>query len=286
MIQTQPSGDKPKSRGRLPGVRQVIAVGSGKGGVGKSTVAVNLALALKETGASVAILDADIYGPSLPIMLGGRDAKPTMKDERVIVPVECHGIAMISMGFLIKEDDAVIWRGPMLAKVLQQFIDDVDWGERDYLLIDLPPGTGDVQLSISQMLDVKGAVVVTTPQDVAMADVRRAMKMFEKTRISVLGLVENMAWFTCPDTEKRYPIFGESRTQKAADEWGVPLLASMPLDLAVAPAADRGEPIVVADPSGDQAQRYRDLAKAVLDATGSGGDVTANSEKFSDFFSG
>ncbi len=286
MIQTEPSGNPQKPTSRLPGVRHVIAVGSGKGGVGKSTVAVNLALALKNTGAQVAILDADIYGPSLPIMLGTRDQKPSMKDERVIVPVEAHGIAMISMGFLIKPDDAVIWRGPMLSKVLQQFIDDVDWGERDYLIIDLPPGTGDVQLSISQMLDVAGAVVVTTPQDVAMADVRRAMKMFERTRVPVIGLVENMAWFTCPDTEKRYPIFGESRTQKAADEWEIPLLASMPIDLALAPAADRGEPIVIAEPDGDQAERYRGLAKSVLDVIESSGDTPANSEKFDEFFSG
>jgi ATP-binding protein involved in chromosome partitioning len=286
MIQTQPSDGQSKPTSRLPGIRHVIAVGSGKGGVGKSTVAVNLALALQEAGASVAVLDADIYGPSLPIMLGVRDAKPTLKDERIMIPVETHGLAMISMGLLIKPDDAVVWRGPMLSKVLQQFIDDVDWGERDYLVIDLPPGTGDVQLSISQMLDVAGAVVVTTPQDVAMADVRRAMKMFEKTRIPVIGLVENMAWFTCPDTKKRYPIFGESRTQQAADEWGIPLLASMPIDLQLAPAADRGEPILVADPEGDQAERYRSLAKAVQQTLASTSDDPANSEKFSEFFSG
>ena len=248
---------------RLPQVRNIIAVGSGKGGVGKSTVAVNLALALARTGAKVGLLDADIYGPSIPIMLGLKNRPPAMTHDQKIEPIERYGIATISMGFLLKDTDAVVWRGPMLGKALQQFIEDVAWGELDYLVMDLPPGTGDVQLSLAQLVPVDGAVVVTTPQDVAFADVRRAIKMFEMTKVPVLGLVENMAHFVCPDNGKTYHIFGQGRTAANAGETGLSVLASLPLDLAVAPASDRCEPIVVAQPDGEQARLYATLAGLV-----------------------
>jgi ATP-binding protein involved in chromosome partitioning len=264
-------------RGRLHG---------GKGGVGKSTVAVNLAMTLRSSGASVALLDADIYGPSIPIMLGLRDAKPEMKDKRTILPVEKYGIGTISMGYLLKDSDAVVWRGPMLGKVLQQFVDDVDWGERDFLIVDLPPGTGDVQLSLSQMIPVTGAVVVTTPQDVALADVRRAIRMFEITKIPVIGIVENMSYFTCPDNGKDYYIFGEGRIAEACKELKIPLLASFPLDMKVGPAADRGEPIVHAEPDGDQAGRYRQLVATILESPMLQSPETTNEAQFEDFFKG
>jgi ATP-binding protein involved in chromosome partitioning len=287
MVKTIPSNEAhPPSRGRLHGVKNVIAVGSGKGGVGKSTVAVNLALTLRAMGASVALLDADIYGPSIPIMLGLRDAKPEMKDQRTIIPVEKFGIDTISMGYLLKEADAVVWRGPMLAKVLKQFIDDVDWGEKDFLIIDLPPGTGDIQLSLSQMIPVKGAVVVTTPQDVALADVRRAIRMFEVTKIPVVGVVENMAYFTCPDNGKDYYIFGEGRIAEACEEMELPLLGSFPLDMGVGPAADRGEPIVHSEPEGDQAGRYRQLMATIMESPVMHAQDDTNKNQFEDFFKG
>jgi len=270
---------------RLGGVKNIIAVGSGKGGVGKSTVAVNLAMALKQSGASVALLDADIYGPSVPIMMGAKGERPTLISQNTIRPIERYGIDTISMGNMIEESDAVVWRGPMLTKVLNQFIDDVNWGEKDFLVIDLPPGTGDVQLSLSQMVSVAGAIVVTTPQDVSMADVRRAIRMFEMTRVPVLGIVENMAFFNCPDNGKDYYIFGEGRTKEACAEMNVPLLGSLPLDMGVGPAADRGEPILVSEPGGDQAKRFHELAATVRKLVEKSDDVSSASQ-FSEFFSG
>jgi ATP-binding protein involved in chromosome partitioning len=281
-LKTSPSGE---SKGRLGGVKYIIAVGSGKGGVGKSTVAVNLAMALKQSGASVAVLDADIYGPSVPIMMGLKDAKPTLISQNTIRPIEKYGIETISMGYMIEETDAVVWRGPMLTKVLNQFIDDVHWGEKDYLVIDLPPGTGDVQLSLSQMVSVTGAVVVTTPQDVSMADVKRAVRMFEMTRVPVMGVVENMAYFTCPDNDKDYYIFGKGRTEEACAEMGVPVMASFPLDMGVGPAADRGEPIAIAEPGGAQAKRFQELAALIRSQVEKDASETSG-EQFSEFFSG
>lgn len=251
---------------RLPGVKHVIAVGSGKGGVGKSTVAVNLAAALAELGSATGLLDADIYGPSIPTMLGLRGRSPEIDaDARRILPLEAHGLKTISMGFMLKDDDAVVWRGPMLGKALQQLMDDVAWGELDYLIIDLPPGTGDVQLSMSQLVGVDGAVVVTTPQDVSHADVTRAVRMFRMLDIGVLGLVENMAWFEAPDTGQRYHVFGEGRTAAFAKDTALDLIAQIPLDLAVAPAGDRGVPVLSIDPSGTPAERYRALAREVTE---------------------
>lgn len=248
---------------RLASVKNVIAVGSGKGGVGKSTVAANLAYALRQTGAKVGLLDADIYGPSVPILLGIQGTQLTMNDEQKIVPIEKYGMKAVSMGLLMKDSDAVVWRGPMLGKALQQFIDDVAWGELDYLVIDLPPGTGDVQLSLTQLIPLDGAVIVTTPQDVAFADVRRAIKMFEMTRVPMLGLVENMSFFLCPDNGKAYHVFGAGRTAAHAAEHNLEVLGSLPLDMQVGPAADRGELIAIADPGGNQARVYSEIAGRV-----------------------
>ncbi|MFT7625802.1 MAG: ATP-binding protein involved in chromosome partitioning [Myxococcota bacterium] len=256
------SGDDARGE-RLKSVKNIIAVGSGKGGVGKSTVAANMAWALRQTGATVGILDADIYGPSLPILLGLQGQSPLMTAEQKIKPLEKYGMKAISMGFLLKDTDAVVWRGPMLGKALQQFIEDVDWGELDYLVIDLPPGTGDVQLSLAQLIPVDGSVIVTTPQDVAFADVRRAIRMFQMTKVPILGLVENMSYFLCPDNGKKYAIFGEGRTEKHAEDHKLDFLGRLPLDMKVGPAADRGELIGIADPDGEQAAIYKELAGRV-----------------------
>lgn len=262
------SGRSPgaEKSGRLQSVRNVIAVGSGKGGVGKSTVAANLAHALARAGAAVGLLDADIYGPSVPILLGVRGQQLTMNDDQKIIPVEKFGLKAVSMGMLMADGDAVVWRGPMLGKALQQFIEDVAWGELDYLVIDLPPGTGDVQLSLTQLLDLDGAIVVTTPQDVAFADVRRAIKMFQMTKVPLLGLVENMAYFVCPDNGKQYAVFGEGRTAAHAREAGLEVLTRLPIDMVVGPAADRGELVAVAQPNGEQAQLYTALGGLVAAA--------------------
>jgi ATP-binding protein involved in chromosome partitioning len=249
---------------RLPGVEKVIAVGSGKGGVGKSTVAVNLAISLAGLGARVGLLDGDIYGPSIPILLGLKNETPKLDEvRRKILPLSAHGISCVSMGFLLKSNDAVVWRGPMLGKALQQFVDDVDWGELDYLVVDLPPGTGDVQLSLAQLLSVHGAILVTTPQDVAHDDVARAARMFDLLHVPMIGLVENMAYFLCPDNGKTYPIFGQGRTKAFAEQLKLDLLASFPLDLGVAPSGDAGIPITISQPDGDQSGRYRKLAQSV-----------------------
>jgi len=256
----KPAGE---AQERLPQVKNIIAVGSGKGGVGKSTVATNLAIALVQSGASVGLLDADIYGPSIPIMLGLSGRAPQINERQKIEPLVRYGLWTISMGFLLKDNDAVVWRGPMLGKALQQFIEDVDWPELDYLVIDLPPGTGDVQLSLSQLVPIDGAVVVTTPQDVAFADVRRAIRMFEMTKVPMLGLVENMSYFNCPDNGKRYFIFGESRTENHAKDNDVNFIGQLPIDPTIGPAADRGEPVIVADPDGEQADLYRGIAGTI-----------------------
>ncbi len=273
---------------RMPEVKAVIAVASGKGGVGKSTVATNLAVSLAQTGAKVGLLDADIYGPSMPVMLGLRGSKP-MIDEKLgkIVPLERHGLKVMSMGFMLEEADAVVWRGPMLGKALQQFIEDVAWGALDYVVVDMPPGTGDVQLSLAQLLPVAGVVVVTTPQDVAFADVRRAIKMFEMTRTKVLGLVENMSHFVCPSCGTGHQIFGASRIEAHAKAHGLEVLAQLPLDVVTAVAADAGEPIVVAEPDSPAAAEYARLAGQVaqrLAILSHGQDAPAS--KFASFFEG
>jgi len=270
---------------RLPHVKNVVCVASGKGGVGKSTVASNLALALAQDGQRVGLLDADIYGPSMPTMLGMVDARPTAsEDGQGIAPIIAHGIKVMSMGFMMNTDDAVVWRGPMLGKALQQFIDDVDWGELDVLVLDMPPGTGDVQLSLAQLLPVSGAVVVTTPQDVAFADVRRALKMLTTTRTPVLGLVENMSHFVCGDCGTEHHLFGASRIDSHASEHGLDVLAKIPLDSVTAVSADAGEPIVVAQPESDPAKLYKALAETLLNVLNAKTPEPKPEEKFSSFF--
>ena len=252
---------------RLPGVKNVIAVGSGKGGVGKSTVAVNLALALQQEGAKAGLLDADIYGPSMPIMCGVKEGeKPKLTSDNRILPIHRFDMPLMSMGFLIGSNDAVVWRGPMLAKMLQQFLEQVDWGELDYLILDLPPGTGDVQLTLSQLIPVSGAVVVTTPQDVALADVTRAIKMFEMTKVPLLGLIENMSGFDCPQCHHVSPIFGGGLDKSRYERLKIPLLGELPLETETRLAGDAGEPIVVKAPKSKQAERLRAIARQVAAA--------------------
>lgn len=283
MASSNPSHAQPGNR--LPQVKNVVCVASGKGGVGKSTVASNLALALAGAGQRVGLLDADIYGPSMPTMLGMVDARPTASaDGQGIAPIIAHGLKVMSMGFMMNTDDAVVWRGPMLGKALQQFIEDVDWGELDVLVLDMPPGTGDVQLSLAQLLPVSGAVVVTTPQDVAFADVRRALKMLTTTRTPVLGLVENMSHFTCDSCGADHHLFGASRIDQHAGEHQLDVLAKIPLDSVTAVSADAGEPIVVAQPESAPAKLYEQLAASVLASLNKNDQEAPPEEKFSSFF--
>ena len=270
---------------RLPGVKSIITVASGKGGVGKSTVATNLAVALQRAGKKVGLLDADIYGPSLPVMLGLQNTRPTMSAEEKIVPIERYGIKSMSMGYMLKAEDAVVWRGPMLGKALQQFVEDVDWGELDYLVVDMPPGTGDVQLSVAQLLPVSGCIVVTTPQDVAFADVRRAIKMLNTVNTPILGLVENMSHFLCGACGAEHHIFGEGNIEGHAKEHGLDVLGQIPMDTLVALAGDKGEPVVAAAPDSVPSKAYVEFA-ATVDRVMSetADDAFSPSEKFSSFF--
>ena len=279
----QPASNSPMAD-RLPGVKAVLCIASGKGGVGKSTVASNVAIALSQLGCKVGLLDADIYGPSMPTMLGLTEARPqATADGQGIEPLERYGVKVMSMGFMMKQEDAVIWRGPMLGKALQQFIEDVAWGELDYLVLDMPPGTGDVQLSLSQLLPVAGAVVVTTPQDVAFADVRRAIKMFETTRTHVLGLVENMSHFTCGQCGANHAIFGDGNIEQHAADHSLEVLGRLPLDSVTAVAADQGQPISVAAPDSSMGQAYRELAQTVARKLALRA-VTASRPAFENFF--
>jgi ATP-binding protein involved in chromosome partitioning len=256
-------GSRPIEGNRLATVKNVIAVGSGKGGVGKSTVAVNLALALQQEGAKTGLLDADIYGPSIPIMCGVKEGeKPSIAAGNRIIPLKRFNMPLMSMGFLMGSNDAVIWRGPMLAKMLQQFLEQVEWGELDYLVVDLPPGTGDVQISLSQLIPISGAVVVTTPQDVALADVKRAIKMFQMTQVPILGIVENMSGFECGHCHQATPIFGGGDKEKY-QKLGLDLLGTLPLELDTRVAGDQGEPITVRSPKSKQAELFRALARQI-----------------------
>lgn len=227
----------------LPNVKNIIAVGSGKGGVGKSTTAVNLAVALSQDGAKVGLLDADIYGPSIPTMLG-LHGRPDSPDGKSIEPLRAHGVVAMSIGLLVDQDTPMIWRGPMATSALSQLLNDTRWGELDYLIVDLPPGTGDIQLTLAQKIPVAGAVIVTTPQDVATLDARKALKMFEKVEVPVLGLVENMAVHVCSNCGHAEHIFGEGGGRRMAEQYGVPLLGSLPLDVEVRELGDSGHPIV------------------------------------------
>ncbi len=244
------------------GVKHLIAVASGKGGVGKSTVAVNLALALTKLGAKTGLLDADVYGPSIPTMLGAYDA-PRASDNKQILPVEKYGLKAISMGYLVDAQTAMIWRGPMLAGAVTQFVTDVVWGELDYLIFDLPPGTGDIQLTLAQKFKITGGVLVSTPQVVALADVLRAKSMFDKVRIRTLGLVENMSYFICPSCNARHEIFAHGGAERAAHEMGVPFLGRVPLEPAVRESGDKGEPILVAAPDSASSRAFLAIAEAL-----------------------
>ncbi len=253
----------PPTEGGMRQVRNAIAIASGKGGVGKSTVATNLALALARTGAKVGLMDADVYGPSVPLMLGGVGTRPAAaQQEGWMTPVERHGIKFISIGLLTGRDTPVIWRGPMASKLVQQFLGQVDWGELDYLLVDLPPGTGDVQLTLTQSAPLSGAVIVTTPQDVAVGVTMRGLRMFEQVQVPILGVVENMSGFICSHCGKTTEIFRSGGGKKAAEQFGVPFLGAIPLDATVAAAGDAGEPVV------SRAREETPVVRAFLDVAG------------------
>ncbi|AFJ86567.1 MULTISPECIES: iron-sulfur cluster carrier protein ApbC [Burkholderia] len=247
----------------LPNVKNIVAVASGKGGVGKSTTAVNLALALAAEGASVGILDADIYGPSLPTMLGIHGQRPESPDNQSMNPLVGHGLQANSIGFLIDEDNPMVWRGPMATSALEQLLRQTNWRELDYLIVDMPPGTGDIQLTLAQRVPVTGAVIVTTPQDIALLDAKKGLKMFEKVGIPILGIVENMSIHVCSNCGHEEHIFGAGGAERMAKDYDVDVLGSLPLDIAIRERADSGTPTVVADPDGALARRYRDIARGV-----------------------
>jgi ATP-binding protein involved in chromosome partitioning len=244
----------------LPKVKNIVAVASGKGGVGKSTTAVNLALALAAEGASVGLLDADIYGPSQPMMMG-IEGRPESSDGKTMDPMENYGVQVMSIGFLVNQDEAMIWRGPMATQALEQLLRQTNWSELDYLIVDLPPGTGDIQLTLSQRVPMTGAVIVTTPQDIALLDARKAVAMFEKVGVPILGLVENMAVHVCSNCGHVEHIFGQEGGKRYAAERGIDYLGALPLDMAIRLQADNGKPTVVADPDGKLAGIYKDVAR-------------------------
>jgi len=253
----------------LPRIRNIIAIGSGKGGVGKSTTAVNLALALAADGARVGVLDADVYGPSIPTMLG-LSGRPDSPDGKSIEPMRAHGIEAMSIGLLVEQDTPMIWRGPMATSALTQLLNETLWGGDsgqglDYLIIDLPPGTGDIQLTLAQKIPVAGAVIVTTPQDVATLDAKKALKMFEKVEVPVLGLVENMAVHVCSNCGHAEHIFGQGGGERMATQYGVPLLGSLPLEIGIREQGDAGMPIVAAAPSSTAAEAYRNVARRLVE---------------------
>ena len=250
--------DPTADRRALPGVAHVIAVGAGKGGVGKSTVAANLAIALAQTGAKVGLLDGDIYGPNLPRMLG-EHRQPEQREGKII-PLDAHGIRFMSIGLLVPQGESVVWRGPMLHGALKSFLHDVDWSGLDYLLVDLPPGTGDVQLSLTQLTFVAGTVVVTTPSAVALDDAVKAVDAFQKLQVPVLGMIENMSYFVCPDCKSRHAIFDTGRTEERSLALGVPFLGAVPLHGAVRRGGDEGRPVVVDDPGSEYARALREIA--------------------------
>jgi ATP-binding protein involved in chromosome partitioning len=247
---------------RIPGIKHVVAVASGKGGVGKSTVAANLAVALEQTGARVGLCDCDIYGPSISLMFGTRE-RPTATDENKIVPIEQYGLRLMSMGFLLDDTSPAILRGPMVTRYTQQFLRQVEWGELDYLMLDLPPGTGDIQLTIVQTVALSGAIIVTTPQEVALIDARKAATMFDKVNVPVLGLIENMSCFMSPSDGKRYDIFGSGGGEREARRLRVPLLGQIPIDIATREAGDRGIPIVNEDRQSPVSTEFKRIAEGL-----------------------
>ena len=251
----------------IPNVKSKIAVASGKGGVGKSTVATNLAIALAQNGAQVGLMDADAYGPSIPTMMGAKE-QPQTSPEKKLIPIVRHGIKLMSIGFLVPDEQALIWRGPMLHSAVRQFLGDVIWGELDYLIIDLPPGTGDVALSLTQSIPLTGGVIVTTPQDVALADVRRGAAMFDKLGVPILGVVENMSYFACPHCGERTDIFRRHGGGKFSEKLGTRFLGEIPLDAEVCTAGDLGVPIVASHPDSPQSQAFHHIATQLVEELG------------------
>lgn len=254
----------PATKAPVPGVGAIIAVASGKGGVGKSTTSVNIALGLQARGLKVGILDADIYGPSLPRLLNIA-GRPQSGGDRVLIPLEGCGLKVMSMGFMVDEDTATVWRGPMIMQALTQMLREVAWGELDVLIVDMPPGTGDAQLTMAQNVPLAGAVIVSTPQDLALIDARKGLNMFRKVDVPILGLIENMSYFTCPDCEGRHAIFGHGGARAEAERIGAPFLGEVPLVMEIRETSDSGNPIVVSSPESAQAQIYRDIAGLIWD---------------------
>lgn len=257
-----PHSKKMPDKAPIPGVKNTIAVASGKGGVGKSTVAVNLALALAKSGARVGILDTDLYGPSLPIMMGLHEPLQATPNEK-LVPLEKYGVKLVSVGFMLDEETPLIWRGPLIMQLVKQFLTGVEWGELDYLVIDLPPGTGDVQLTLVQTIPLTGAVIVTTPQDVALIDARRAIKMFHEVKVPVIGIVENMSYFVCPHCNEKSDIFSHGGGEKTSERYHVPLLGKIPLDMDIREGGDTGKPIVESAPNSPHAKSFMEISEAV-----------------------
>jgi ATP-binding protein involved in chromosome partitioning len=257
-----PAGSPMARQAEIPGIAAVIAVASGKGGVGKSTTALNLALGLKALGLRVGLLDADIYGPSVPRLTGIRE-KPELNDDRKMIPIERFGLAIMSIGFLVEEDTAMIWRGPMVMSAITQMLRDVAWGTLDVLVVDMPPGTGDAQLTLAQNVPLKGAVIISTPQDLSLIDARRGLAMFKKVNVPVLGIIENMSYFQCPHCGTRSDIFGHGGARHEAERLGVPFLGEVPLHMAIRETSDAGNPVVVSEPDGPHAAIYRAIAGQV-----------------------
>ena len=258
-------GDSPMNQqAAIPGITSIIAVASGKGGVGKSTTALNLALGLRELGLRVGLLDADIYGPSIPRLTGVRD-KPTVNEAKKMIPIERFGMPLMSIGFLVAEETAMVWRGPMVMSAIRQMLWDVAWGELDVLVVDMPPGTGDAQLTLAQQVPLKGAVIVSTPQDLALIDARRGIAMFDKVNVPTLGIIENMSYFECPECGTRSEIFGHGGARHEAERLKVPFLGEIPLHMAIRSASDAGEPVVSSEPAGLHAAIYRGIAAKIKD---------------------
>ena len=279
--QGQPPEIKPKAPARpqpLSGVRHVVAVASGKGGVGKSTTALNLALGLRLQGLKVGILDADVHGPSLPTLLN-LTQKPRIGPDRRLLPVPAQGLVAMSMGLMVEDETAMIWRGPMVTSAITQMLAEVDWGTLDVLIVDMPPGTGDAQLALAQGARLAGAVIVSTPQDLALIDARRGIAMFRKVDVPILGLIENMAYFLCPDCGGRHAVFGQGGAEAEARRLGVPFLGAVPLDMAVREASDSGRPLTARDPEGPIGRIYQDLARGLIDQLArAGSDPSRRSE--------
>src|SRR5215211_193493 len=260
MQATTRTGRGPGNEQLIPHVKNVIAVASGKGGVGKSTTSVNVALALADTGAKVGLLDGDIYGPNIPLMMGLKEKPQLQSEGGKIIPCRSYGVRLMSIGFFLDEDNPVIWRGPMVHGAIQQFLRDVDWGDLDYLIIDLPPGTGDAPLSLSQLIPLSGVVIVTTPQDVALQDVSKGIGMFRKLEVPIVGVVENMSYFVCPNCGTQHEIFGTGGGERIARHYGLPFLGKLPLQTAIREGGDEGRPFILANPRAPESDAYRMVA--------------------------